>query len=204
MLSKKQYMYTLIVAILAFFITFAVVYFYTKQNAWDIEITEPSKVSEVKPNLEIVQFPSYEVISPSTKIILKWSDLKTHKQIQAQIDTNSLLGLDKEEVQKQFNDYVVEAFSPKEVVLTKKCQGEVDCSNDHKVYVLGVLDRYVCIKEKDTNKRPVKIDYRVDHLSKYMYSRLLNEEIIITNTQKENLLLNAGSLDKILQACDSE
>ena len=67
------------------------------------------------------------------------------------------------------------------------------------VYVLGVDDHYVCIKEKDTTKRPVKIDYEISHFSKYIYSLLLNEEIEITSAQKEALLLNPSTLQRILQ-----
>lgn len=198
MLSKKQYLYTLLIAILAFLAVFAVTYFYMKENSWTIGQEEPNH-QEVAKNPIASQRPQEIYVLPQTVIRLKNQDTKRGIVRETKLDSKSLLGLTKEEVAKQFSDYTIETFNEKEVTLVKNVKETKVEKNADTVYVLGVEDQYVCIKEKNTKKRPVKIDYEVSHFSKYMYSLLLNEEIEITSAQKEKLLLNPSSLQKILQ-----
>lgn len=196
MLSKKQYWYTLLAAIIIFFVIFLVSYFYTMGHVWRTE-SESDVIASREEN--VAASPVETTILPQTKIILKAEDTRTHKQSEARIDSSSLLGLTEEELQEEFKDYTIETFNEKEVTIVKNYSSEVMPEDDSVTYVLGVDGNYVCIKEKGTTKRPVKIDYEINHLSRYIYSLLLNEEIIITSAQKEALLLNPSTLQKILQ-----
>ena len=204
MLSKKQYLYTLIIAIIIFFVFFAMTYYYTKEHSW----VKPSETQDIVEQVSglIANTPMEEKVTilPQTRIILKTQDIRTHKQEQTKLDAKTLLGLTEEALQEQFKDYTIEAFNEKEVTLVKRFSSEVSTVIDEATYVLGVEGNYVCIKEKDTTKRPVKIDYEIHHFSKYIYSLLLNEEIIITGAQKEALLLNPSTLQKILQGYTGE
>lgn len=196
MLSKKQYWYTLLVAISVFFVVFLITYFYTKEHAWHIESQTETQSAQVDSMWSDVE--EEITILPQTKVTLKLEDTRTHKQSETRLESKSLLGVTEKELQEQFKDYTIETFNEKEVTLVKNYSSEAVQKEDV-TYVLGVQDNYVCIKEKDTGKRPVKIDYEINHLSKYIYSLLLNEEIVITTAQKEALLLNPSTLQKILQ-----
>ena len=197
MLSKKQYLYTLLVAILMFAIVFAITYFYIKNNSWRLESnTEPSAFTE---SSQVDEWAEATYILPQTKIVLKNQNTKNKFLSETKLDAKSLLGLTKDEVADRFKGYTIETFNEKEVILVKNVPIEQKPEADTTVYVLGVDEHYVCIKEKGTTKRPVKIDYEVDHFSKYVYSLLLNEEIEITSAQKEALLLNPSTLQQILQ-----
>ena len=199
MLSKKQYLYTLMIAIVIFFLFFAMTYYYMKEHSW----VQPSETQDIERQVGglTIESPIDEKVTilPQTQITLKTQDTATHKQNQIKLNANSLLGLTEEALQEQFKEYTIEAFSEKEVTLVKRFSSYTSQAVDDVTYVLGVEGNYVCIKEKDTMKRPVKIDYEINHFSKYIYSLLLNEEIIITNAQKEALLLNPSTLQKILQ-----
>lgn len=204
MLSKKQYLYTLIIAIVIFFVFFAITYYYTKENSW----VTPSETQDIQSQVGalVSDIPADErvIILPQTKITLKTKDTTTHKQDQTKVDASTLLGLTEEDLQEQFKEYTIEAFNEKEVTLVKNFSSDASAVIDETTYVLGVEGNHVCIKEKDTMKRPVKIDYEINHFSKYIYSLLLNEEIVITSAQKEALLLNPSTLQKILQGYTSE
>lgn len=204
MLSKKQYLYTLMIAIIIFFVFFAMTYYYTKEHTW----TKPSEMQDTLGQVSgLVSNALIEekvTIVPQTQITLKTHDIRTHKQDQTKLDPNTLLGITEEALQEQFKEYTIEAFNEKEVTLVKRFSSEISPVVDEVVYVLGVDGNYVCIKEKDSMKRPVKIDYQIHHFSKYVYSLLLNEEIVITSAQKEALLLNPSTLQKILQGYTSE
>lgn len=199
MLSKKQYLYTLMIAIVIFFAFFAMTYYYMKEHSW----VEPSETQDIERQVGglIIESPIDEKVTilPQTQITLKTQDATTHKQDQTKLNSNSLLGLTEEALQEQFKEYTIEAFNEKEVTLVKRFSSHTSQAVDDITYVLGVEGNYVCIKEKDTVKRPVKIDYEINHFSKYIYSLLLNEEIVITSAQKEALLLNPSTLQKILQ-----
>ena len=197
MLSKKQYVYTLLAAVLAFAIVFAITYFYIKNNSWRLESTkEPSAITELS---QVDEWAEETYILPQTKIVLKNQNAKNKFLSETKLDAKSLLGLTKDEVADRFKGYTIETFNEKEVTLVKNVPIDQKPEVDTAVYVLGVDEHHVCIKEKGTTKRPVKIDYEVDHFSKYVYSLLLNEEIEITSAQKEALLLNPSTLQKILQ-----
>ena len=197
MLSKKQYLYTLIAAVIVFGVIFLVTYFYTKDNSWQVETTKATIISneELASAIEEVE----ECILPQTKIVLKNQNLNNKSISQTKLDARSLLGLNREELGNRFEGYTIETFSEKEVTLVKNVEPTISKEEDITTYVLGVEDQYVCIKEKGTSKRPVKIDYEVIHFSKYIYSLLLNEEIEITSAQKEALLLNPSMLQRVLQ-----
>lgn len=199
MLSKKQYLYTLIIAIVIFFVFFALTFFYTKEHSW-VTPSEPQDIAGQVGVLQTKEQTEEKVtILPQTQITLKTRDTTTHKQNQTKLNANSLLGLTEEALQEQFKEYTIEAFNEKEVTLVKQFSSHTNAIADEATYVLGVEGNYVCIKEKNTVKRPVKIDYEINHFSKYIYSLLLNEEIVITSVQKEALLLNPSTLQKILQ-----
>ena len=201
MFSRKQYHSTLLIAIIVFVIAFLVMYFYMQQHSWQdfkgksAEPTVKSTTVEKKEKVYIV---------PQTKVILKNENEKNKALSETKLNTKSLLGLTKEEVAQRFQDYTIETFSEKEVVLVKQVASEPKSEPVSKTYVLGVDEGYVCIKERGTSKRPVKIDYKVNHFSKYIYSLLLNEEIEITSAQKETLLLNPSTLQRILQGYSGE
>lgn len=204
MLSKKQYLYTLIIAIVIFFAFFVMTYFYTKEHSW----VKPSETQEIERQARglSIEAPIGEKVTilPQTQITLKTHDTTTHKREQTKLDANTLLGLTEEALQEQFKDYTIEVFDEKEVTLVKHFSSDTSSVIDTATYVLGVEGNYVCIKEKNTMKRPVKIDYEINHFSKYIYSLLLNEEIVITSAQKEALLLNPSTLQKILQGYTGE
>lgn len=200
MLSKKQYIYTLVIAIVFFCVVFVGCYVYMKNHSWHIEEEGNTELLFKIPYTEVV--PEKEIcILPQTKITLK-NECKNQKfSNETRISTFGLLGLNQEELEKRFEDYTVETFSEKQVVLVKQVEPLPPSTAKSKewTYVLGVEDQYVCIKEKDSNNRPVKMDYEVSHFSKYVYSLLLNEEIEITQAQKEMLLLKPSKLQSILQ-----
>ena len=204
MLSKKQYLYTLIIAIVIFFVFFAITYYYTKENSWVTPSETQDTQSQVGALVSDIPADERVIILPQTKITLKTQDSTTHKQDQTKVDASTLLGLTEEALQEQFKEYTIEAFNEKEVTLVKNFSSDASAVIDETTYVLGVEGNHVCIKEKDTMKRPVKIDYEINHFSKYIYSLLLNEEIVITSAQKEALLLNPSTLQKILQGYTSE
>ncbi len=207
MLNKKQYWYTLLVAVVVFFSVFIITYFYMEGHAWHIESGESTQMTQTT-QTETSQGASDSsdevAILPHTRVTLRMQDTRTHQQSQTRLESRSLLGLTKDQLQEQFKDYMIETFNEKEVTLVKNYHSEVEAYDEEVTYVLGVEGNYVCIKEKDTNKRPVKIDYEINHFSKYIYSLLLNEEIVITSAQKEALLLNPSTLQKILQGYAGE
>ncbi len=204
MLSKKQYLYTLIIAIVIFFVFFAITYYYTKEHSWIMPNKAQNTVRQASKVTVDMYIEEKVTILPQTRITLKTHDATTHKQNQTKLDANTLLGLTEESLQEQFKDYTIEAFNEKEVTLVKHFSSDTSSVLDKVTYVLGVEGNYVCIKEKDTMKRPVKIDYEINHFSRYIYSLLLNEEILITSAQKEALLLNPNTLQKILQGYTGE
>lgn len=204
MLSKKQYLYTLMIAIIIFFVFFAMTYYYTKEHTWAKPSEMQDTLGQVSGLISNALIEEKVMIVPQTQITLKTHDIRTHKQNQTKLDPNTLLGLTEEALQEQFKEYTIEAFNEKEVILVKRFSSEISPVVEEVVYVLGVDGNYVCIKEKDSMKRPVKIDYEIHHFSKYVYSLLLNEEIVITSAQKEALLLNPSTLQKILQGYTSE
>lgn len=204
MLSRKQYLYTLIIAIVIFFIFFAITYYYTKEHSWVMPNETQDAVRQMSKVAVDIPIEEKVTILPQTRITLKTHDMTTHKQNQIKLDANTLLGFTEEALQEQFKDYTIEAFNEKEVTLVKHFSSHTSSGTDEVIYVLGVEGNYVCIKEKDTMKRPVKIDYEINHFSKYIYSLLLNEEIVITSAQKEALLLNPSTLQKILQGYTGE
>lgn len=200
MLSKKQYIYTLVIATVVFCVVFAGCYVYMKTHSWHIEEEENTELLSKIPYTEVV--PEKEIcILPQTKITLKNKCKNQKFSNETRISTFGLLGLNQKEIEKRFEDYTVETFSEKQVVLVKQVEPlpPSTAKSKERTYVLGVEDQYVCIKEKDSNNRPVKMDYEVSHFSKYVYSLLLNEEIEITQAQKEMLLLKPSKLQSILQ-----
>lgn len=204
MLSKKQYWYTLLIAIIVFFVIFTITYLYTKEHSWHIGGQDGMQTTQLEDALPITDIREEIAILPQTQITLKIKDMRTQKQSQMRLESKSLLGLTESELQEQFKAYTIETFNEKEVILVRNYSSEVSKVEDTTIYVLGVDDKYVCIKEKYTNNRPVKIDYEINHFSKYIYSLLLNEEIVITSAQKEALLLNPSTLQKILQGYVAE
>lgn len=197
MLNKKEYGMTLLIASTVFFIMLAITAgYYAQQTGTSYQQASFHRETE-RP--VITQHPEEVVILPNTKITLKIEDLTTHKELRTTVDAVSLLGLNKEELAQRFDDYSVETFNEKEVCLTKAIESE-QLPEEKVTYVLAVLEDRVCIKQKDRDVRPIRIDYDVYHLSSYVYSLLLNEEIEITKEQKEALLLNPSVLQKILQS----
>ena len=198
MLSKKQYIYTLVIAVLVFAIVFVIAFVYMKNNSWHIDSNE-----EV--NHLLAAYAKEEdkekgiCILPQTKITLRNQYANQKYSNETRLNPVGLLGLNQAELARRFNEYEVATFNEKEVVLVKKIEPIQKKENTSQTYVLGVEDHYVCIKEKGSHNRPVKIDYVVDHFSKYVYSLLLNEEIEITSAQKEKLLLKPSTLQSILQ-----
>ena len=198
MFSIKQYIFTLIVAVVAFGAVFAWAYVKTTEKVAP-DTTQTKKVTLAETPDEILASPSVPTILPHTKITLITEDMRTHKRNEAKISPSTLLGLTQEEVADEFSDYTVEAFNEKEVRLIKNYESEEIADLHNKKYILGVDGNNVCIKDAETDTCPVKVDYEVTHLSKYIYSMLLSEEIEITNAQKEALLLNPNTIQKILQ-----
>lgn len=198
MLSKKQYRMTLLTAIIVFFVLLVLNAWYFSRQGWTGEKSAVHVEELPKELTQDGQAVDEVTILPQTKVILKVADLTTQKEEQATLDSSSLLGLNKEELEERFEDYTVEVFDEKEVCLKKEIASREEALKPVS-YVLGVSDENVCIKEKNAATRPVKIDYQIDHLSSYTYSLLLNEEIEITQQQKEALLLNPKMLQRILQ-----
>lgn len=196
MLTKKQYGWTLLIAVVVFIVAFIWTYHINSQKE---TIPQASSRSLQQSTLEEPSKPLSEVtVAPYTKVWLKIQDHTTHKVDKENVDASSLLGLNRQEVAQRFADYVIETFNEREVCLKKEVTSQLQQPKET-TYILGISDDYVCIKEKDTTKRPIKIDYAAKRLSGYTYSILLNEEIEITNKQKEALLLNPSGLQKILQ-----
>lgn len=203
MLSKKQYGLTLLASVIVFFVFFIGTSFYfsrsnpvesNREEALALQHSQKESNEEASAKKE----PEQQVIMPQTKITIKVFDTATHKEEKITMNPLSLLGDSRETLQKKFDAYTIETFNEKEVCLSKKIESVKPVLKDAD-YVLGVDGAYVCIKEKDSKARPIRLDYKVQHVSSYIYSLLLNEEISITPKQKEALLLNVGSLQKILQ-----
>lgn len=197
MLSKKEYKYTLLAAITIFFVMLLTTSFYFGQKGDRDSSVEVEGLIQEQPTLQVARNKEV-VIMPQTKITIKLKDLTTKKEEKTILDPTALLGFNQQQIKEQFDDYTIETFSEKEVCLSRDITS-TSIANKDETYVLGVEGDEVCIKDKALESRPVKIDYKINHLSSYIYSILLNEEIEITKEQKEALLLNPSTLQKILQ-----
>lgn len=197
MLSKKQYVVTLLASVAIFLVAFIIGYFYMLQNSW---ITNKEEIYVERAVIPVEETLKQEIcVLPQTVIILKSKDSHGKLISETKVSAKSLLGMTYDEVALQFEDYQIETFNEDKVTLVKSIPALPSPHESSKIYVLGIEDEYLCIREKGSNKRPVKINYEASHFSKYIYSLLLNEEIEITSKQREALLLNASGVQKILQ-----
>lgn len=195
MLSKKQYLWTLMVAIGLFIVIFLVTYFSICLSNKNTNVA-PENVAELNLS-EPWQEKNY--VLPQTKIILRTQSIQNKLLSEARLDATPLLGYTEDEVADRFKGYTIETFNEDEVTLIKTIETEEDIDEGQKVYTLGIEDGYVCIKEKDSTSRPVKIDYEESRCSQYVHQLLSAGIVEITSAQKEALLLNASTLQRILQ-----
>lgn len=195
MLSKKQYLWTLMVAIGLFIVIFLVTYFSICLSNKNTNVA-PENVAELNLS-EPWQEKNY--VLPQTKIILRTQSIQNKLLSEARLDATPLLGYTEDEVADRFKGYTIETFNEDEVTLIKTIETEEDIDEGQKVYTLGIEDGYVCIKEKDSTSRAVKIDYEESRCSQYVHQLLSAGIVEITSAQKEALLLNASTLQRILQ-----
>lgn len=194
MLSKKQYFWTLIISIGLFVVIFLVTYFsFSLDNGTDVALDNTPDISLSEP------WQEKNYVLPQTKIILKTQSIQNKLVSEARLDSKPLLGYTEDEVADRFKGYTIETFNEEEVTLVKTIDTEQNADESRKTYTLGIEDGYVCIKEKDSNARAVKIDYEESRCSQYMHKLLMDGIVEITSAQKEALLLNSNTLQRILQ-----
>lgn len=199
MLKRKQYCYTLLTAAITFFIVFAVCYV----------ITSNKNTLKKERTIELNGFLSGEKakeepisIKPYTKITLALQGKGRELLKEAVISADVLLGMTEDEVKERFKDYTVQTFSETEVKLVRVIDRDETEHRDE--YVLGIQDHEVCIKSKDHQRLIMKLGVCADDFSSYTYSLLLKESIVISETQKEALLADEGTLEQILQNGEEE
>ena len=208
MLRKKQYIRTLLAGSIIFFVIFVATYLYTSQNGiiTSYDYREKEVPTQSKLPISVQMEEQIERIQLDTKITLLIRDELKGIIETLPIESTSLMGMSRMDIESLFKDYTVTAFNEDEVRLEKKLETLEEIQETVAVsavkepyYVLGVQNDYICIKSTDGSQKVITIDRKATDLSRKMYSLLLKEQIKISELQKETLLHNAGEVQKILQ-----
>lgn len=194
--NKKQYIITLGAAVLIFFTLFIISYSYAYQKNLknpivvpdEMEIEAASQVEEVAETIE-------DVIGIDTHIVVKLIDKNKGRISESEIDPLSLLGLNKEEIEKRFKEYRLQKFSTEEVVLNKL----IETAPKEVAYKLGIKDSVIGVIEEETEQF-TSLGLPVKTFSKGMMMLIINQTIEINATEKEKLEQNPYYIEQILQS----
>ncbi len=213
MLNKKQYLITLGSAVATFIVVFVVAYFIsvtTNANEFSTEINDKlikeKQLAEAQSKILRVEEMRKEnpIILPNTKVTLELKDESSNITETIQLETKTLLGSTKDIIQDRFSECTVETFCEDEVVLVRTLENNKTIDKDDTAYVIAVEDSHICIKEQTTGMVCGYISKTIDDLSSYWYSEFLREQIIVSEEQKDRLLIDPSFLQVILQDYDSE
>ncbi len=205
MLKKKQYLITLVAAIMIFFIIFTISYYYIESSTALPESSYEALVGRNEKSIDVLVDTNPEKIErvqPDTQIHLFIVDEHNNKLEDKEIDAMALLGLGEEEIKNKFSEYDLVEFNEHDIAL-KRTVPSVDKALE---YALGIQNDEVCIvqKEDGLTKEYIMLDMSAKHFSRYTYSLLLKEQIEISPLQKDTLLRNPHYIEKILQAYEEE
>lgn len=205
-MKKGQYMLSLIIGVIVFFVCFAVAYLYMGYSMSDEESETPVAISRNEKSVSTVAEEAAIRIVPSTEIIMQVVDAKNKMIEKIDVASRTLLGLDEVEIGKRFSDYEITKFTEKEVVLTKKL--EIDAKNDAlskvSTYHLGISGDHICIipDEVGQDASIVKLNLQASDYSNSAYSLLLNGKITISADERQALINKPDEIEKILQVHD--
>lgn len=203
MLKRKQYLYTLLGAIIAFLLFFIVAYLIVSLQMPDpnagtaVTKDEQSTSTLVEIKEEVPRIEIY------TNIIIKTVD-EGHKEISRQsIPVWGLLGKDQQTIKKYFTDCEIVKFSEKEVLLEKVSkQNQTKDVKDR--YTLGANEREeICIFDQQNKDNTVILSMTKKDVSPRDYSVLLSK-IPITENEKKELQQNQNKIYKILQRYEQD
>jgi hypothetical protein len=203
MLKRKQYLLTLFIGIVLFFIVFLTTYYYIVSHSKTSEVSESRAVGKGEQSIDVIAavVPERELtVQPDTDIRLVVVDEDNRIVEDKKIDPLILNGLNQVDLEKRFEGYQLMTFDEKQITL-KKTIAHQDKPAE---YALGIEDDFVCIVEKGDIKTYIKLDLLANYFSRNTYSLLLKEQIPISPVQKEELLKNPYYIDKILQSYEEE
>lgn len=207
MLTKKQYLFTIITMIVVFISAFSFFYRNVNRNIVTAENTQEHTPQETEKETSpvpeenvtnLVQKEALQIILPTTKIDMNIVDTKDNILSVAQVDPISLLNLSKEDLENRFLDYDIVEFSSDKVSLKKT----IEQDETTKEYRLGTKDDKVCIVtyDKDSQlKEYMSLDLSVQAISAHLYNQLLTEQIVLTKEQKDILQESPYYIEEILQ-----
>lgn len=203
MLKRKQYLLTLFIGIVLFFVLFLTTYYYMVGQAKTSEVSKGKAIDKDEQSVDVIATAVFEeelTVQPDTDIRLVVVDEADRTIENKKIDPLILVGFNQSDLEKKFEGYEIMVFDEKNVTLKKMIVHE-----DKPVeYTLGIEDDFVCIVEKGDSKTSIKLDLLAHYFSRNTYSLLLKQQIPISAAQKEELLKNPYYIDKILQSYEEE
>lgn len=203
MLDKRSYTRMLMVAVIVFFITFIVSFafmlFTDTQAVGDKPTSISNKEKQTLPvsAQTIIDEPC---IKAYTRIMVSVID-ETGKRMDTKlIDPKTLLGCTKQDVLDKFKGYEVERFDEEEVFLKKYTKS----LSVFPTYVLGIKENKICIIEQTDQRNYIPLPLVATDYSKQTYSRLLKQDIVVSEAEKQKLIQEPNYIDSILQSYDQE
>ncbi|WP_069997396.1 hypothetical protein [Cellulosilyticum sp. I15G10I2] len=205
MLKRNQYLMTLVVAIMIFFIIFTIGYYYIQSSASHTEPSYEGLATRSEKSVDVLGAAKPETvvsIQPDTQIHLLIVDEHNNELENKKLDPLVLLGLNESDIKNKFSGYDVVEFNVEQVAL-KKVLPSVEKVFE---YTLGIQNNRVCIVQKEEGKvnKYIDLDMSASHFSRKTYSLLLKEQIAISPLQKDALLSNPNYIEKILQSYEEE
>ena len=196
---------TLIAAIMIFFIIFTIGYYYIQSNTSLPEASHESLATRREKSVDVLGDTfreNTEQVQPYTQIRLVIEDEHQNTIEDKELDPLSLLGLSEADFKERFIGYELVEFNENRITLKKI----LPVMEQEFEYALGIQDDWVCIVQKEENlaKRYIPLNMHTAHFSKYTYSLLLKEAIVISALQKDMLINNPNYIEKILQSYEDE
>lgn len=204
MLKRKQYLITLVIAVIIFIIFFIITYYRIQERTLKPQHAYESPIGRSEQSIDVLGDIQTQpvTIQPYTKIHLLLVDEHDQKIEDKIIETPLLLGLSEQQIKQQFEGYEVVNFDEKEVIIKKVLITATESSR----YYLGIQNEWVCIIQQGEGNVKQYIPLNIDfvNFSKYTYSLLLKEQIEISAEQKDRLIDNPHYIEKILQSYQEE
>lgn len=201
MLTKKQYIKMLVWSSVVFLAIFAFAYIYTVTHMESIVPEEAHGYEQPlrKDREEIVSEvsnPDEQSILPSTVITMRILDQHSNVISQEPVESSSLLGLNKVEIEKVFDRCKVVQFDPREVVIEKTEYIEPKPLE----YKLGIEEGEIGIITEGEKPIFSSLGLSTKEFSKHTNLLFVNEMIHITPTEKQHLEKDPNYIEYILQA----
>lgn len=190
----------LIWASIVFLAIFTLTYIYTATHMESIvPESEPGYEEQLrKDREEIVAEVSNlaeESILPSTKITMRIFDQQGNLVSEEPIESSSLLGLNRTEIQKVFDKYKITQFDTREVAIEKTEYVEPKPLE----YKLGIDQGEIGIITEGDEPVFSSLGLSTKEFSKHTNLLFVNEMIHITPAQKKNLEKDPNYIEYILQ-----